>query len=157
MTGRLIIAATLGCVLLGAGGALADTQVQLRSFVAPVKPANPAAKKEAPITVRFAVANSDNAFAVCELAPRLRDSLMETLYSNPIPVSAQNVMDVKKVEPILLDAANKSLRQNLLLGIQVIPGAQDLVTGSSRSRAAAIGCGEVGADGAKAAPKTTAH
>ena len=126
MTGsRLIIAATLGCMLLGAGGALADTEVQLRSMVAPMKPANPAAKKEAPITVRFGVANSENAFAVCELAPRLRDALMETLYSNPIPISAQNVMDVAKVEPILLSAANKSLRQNLLLSIKVIPGSRN--------------------------------
>ena len=139
----------LGLLATGATDAAAQTDVQFRSFIVPTKPANPSAKKEGPITVSFTVANSENAFFVCEMSPRVRDALMETLFYNPIPVSAQNVMDLTKIQPLMLDAANKALRHPLILAIKVDPGVKDLVTGSSRSRAAAIGCGEVDKAGAK--------
>lgn len=145
-------ALTLLCLMAlaaSATNAAAQTEVQLRSFVVPTKPANPTAKKEGPITVLFTVANSENAFFVCEMSPRVRDAMMETLFYNPIPVSAQNVMDVSTIQPLLMDAANKALRQPMILGIKVEPGVKELVTGSSRSRAAAIGCGEVDKAGAK--------
>ena len=129
--------------------AQASTEVQLRSIMAPITSPNKRAKREQPITITLVIANGDNAFYVCELMPRLRDALLEALYSSPIPVSARNVMDVSRVQPILLQAANKALRQPLLTDLRVKQGAEQLVTGSSRSRASSLGCGEVAKEAEK--------
>ena len=123
--------------------AQASTEVQLRSFMAPVISPNKRAKLEQPITITLVVANSENAFYVCELMPRLRDALLEALYISPIRVSARNVMGVIPVQPALLQAANKALRRPLLTDLRIKQGAKQLLTGSSRSRASSLGCSEV--------------
>lgn len=129
--------------------AQASTEVQLRSFMAPIISPNKRAKRERPITITLVVANSENAFYVCELVPRLRDALLEALYISPIRVSARNVMDVVPVQPALLQVANRALRRPLLTNLRITQGAQQLVAGSSRSRAVSLGCGEVVKQGQK--------
>ena len=109
----------------------------------PVDPENSSARREASITVTLVLAGRDQAFYVCEMTPRLRDSILEALYDNPIPVSARNVMDLHQTESLLLQAGNKALKNPLLVAVKVKPGAEELKTGSSRSRASALGCGEV--------------
>lgn len=119
------------------------SEIQLRSFMAPVKNANPKGQRELPVTVIMVLARGTQAFFVCEMTPRLRDAMLETLYNNPVPLSAQNVMDLSAVEPLLLEAANKALRGPLLTGLQIKQGAEELKAKSSRSRASIIGCAEI--------------
>jgi hypothetical protein len=121
----------------------APTQIQLRSFMVPVKSANPKGAKELPITVILTLAEGERAFFVCEMTPRLRDSMLGALYNNPIPLSAQNVMDLSQVEPLVLEAINKALQGPLLTGIQMKQGAEEVPKKSSRSRAGAVGCAEI--------------
>ena len=123
--------------------AQANTEIQLRAMTVPVNPENSSAKREAAITVILVLDSKEQAFYVCEMTPRLRDSILEALYDNPIPISARNVMDLHQAEALLLQAGNKALKSPILVAVKVKPGAEELKTGSSRSRASALGCGEV--------------
>ena len=122
--------------------------VQLLSFMAPVRPSDTTAKQkdvllEMPITVFLKVADEDQVSAVCVRAPRIRDAVMETVYYHPIPILKNRKLDVRKIEPLLFKATNKALRGPRITGLTVEQGAIPLKTGSSRSLASALGCGMV--------------
>ena len=144
----------LGGGLLGAwaavGIAAAQTaapqpaQIQLLSFMAPIRSAEDPSLREAPVTVFLDVADQTLVPAICELSPRLRDAFMEALFARPIPVlKGDKKLDTAAVEPMLLDAANKALRQNVVQAVTVAQGTQRFATGSSRSRATALGCSKI--------------
>ena len=120
-----------------------NAEVQLRAMMAPTNPANKATKKEAPISVILILASKDQGSFVCEMTPRLRDSILEALHSNPIPLSALNVMDLRQTEPLLLEALNKALRSPLLVAVKVKPASEELKIGSNSTRASALGCAEI--------------
>ena len=118
-------------------------QIQLLSFLAPIRSETDADLREAPVTVYLNVADASLIPAICELSPRLRDAFMEALFSHPIPVNADRKLETAAVEPLLLVAANKALRQNVVQGVVVTAGSQRMATGSSRSRASMLGCGKL--------------
>jgi len=137
-------------MLLGvsAGAVAAQTtptpaNIQLLSFLAPIRSAEDPSLREAPVTVFLDVADQSLVPAICELSPRLRDAFMEALHSKPIPVTADRKLNTAAVEPMLLTAANKALRQNIVQAVTLTPGTQRLAGASSRSRATALGCSKI--------------
>ncbi len=140
----------LGGMLLGmwAGAVAAQSapqpaNIQLLSFLAPVRSAEDPSLRETPVTVFLDVADQALVPAICELSPRLRDAFMEALHSKPIPVTADRKLNTAAVEPMLLTAANKALRQNVVQAVTLTAGTQRLAGASSRSRATALGCSKI--------------
>lgn len=143
-------AAVLAAVAMSAAQAqkqesMGPAEIQLLSFMAPVKkPARtkPEDKfpKETPITLFLEVYEGNDVPAICELSPRIRDAVMETLYYNPIPMNKKRRIDVRRAERLLVKALNKALRGDFVSAVTVELGAKPLKTGSSRSRANALGC-----------------
>lgn len=138
-----------GAVSLAWAGAVAaqtapqPAQVQLLSFMAPIRSAEDPSLRETPVTVFLDVADQTLVPAICEMSPRLRDAFMETLFARPIQVKSDRKLDTAAAEPMLLEAANKALRQNVVQGVSLVPGTQRFATGSSRSRATALGCSKI--------------
>ncbi len=137
-------------MLLGvsAGAVAAQTtstpaNIQLLSFLAPIHSVEDPSLREAPVTVFLDVADQSLVPAICELSPRLRDAFMEVLHSKPIPVTADRKLNTAAVEPMLLTAANKALRQNIVQAVTLTSGTQRLSGASSRSRALALGCSKI--------------
>ncbi len=120
-----------------------SARVQLLSFIAPIHSPTDASLRETPVTLFLQVTDSSLVSAICELSPRLRDAIMETLSLHPIPVNADRKLDTAAVEPMLLEATNKALRQNLVSHVELVPGLRKFSTGSSRSRATALGCSKI--------------
>lgn len=139
---RTWLAGVLALALSGQVAAqdIQPAQVQLLSFVAPIHSDTDASLREAPVTVYLNVIDQSLVPAICELSPRLRDAFMETLHQHPIPITEDRKMEVTSVEPLLLVAANRALRQDVVEAVTLTPGAERLKSGSSRSRATALGC-----------------
>jgi hypothetical protein len=122
-------------------------EIQLRPFMAPVQSGTPWASKQVPISVVLMLADRAEAFAICELTPRIMDAMLESLYARPLTFLSNNELDTAQVEPVLLKAVSKALRGPRLTGLKVSPASEDITGKSSRSRATAVGCAEVGEDG----------
>ena len=130
------------------GRADGPASVQLLAFMVPIKRPKGVSKdadfpKEAPITITLEIYDGSQVGAICELAPRIRDAVMETLYYHPIPMKRNRKMVFKRVIPKLVRATNKALRGDFVSDVVIEAGAKQLKTGSSRSRANALGCGVV--------------
>lgn len=154
MTGKSIYGAVALSVAIGllvtsfpkAGYADGPASVQLLAFLVPIKRpkgADASYPKEAPVTITLEIYDASDVGAICELAPRIRDAVMETLHYHPIPMKRNRKMVFKRVRPKLLKATNKALRGDYVSDVVIEAGAKQLKTGSSRSRANALGCGIV--------------
>ena len=59
----------------------------------------PISPKEAPITITLQIYDASEVGAICELAPRIRDAVMETLHYYPIRMKRNRKMVFKRVRP----------------------------------------------------------
>ena len=121
MTGKRIYGAVALSVAIGllvtsfpkAAYADGPASVQLLAFLVPIKRpkgADASYPKEAPVTITLEIYDASDVGAICELAPRIRDAVMETLHYHPIPMKRNRKMVFKRVRPKLLKATNKALR-----------------------------------------------
>jgi hypothetical protein len=116
--------------------------IQLLAFMAPTRNTDTGKKDQAPITITLEVPRKDQVEFICRLEPRLRDALLETLFTYPIPMDARRNLDFEVVRAHLLAATNRALRRDIVTGVLVETGVKHVKTSGSKF-AGAVGCRDV--------------
>ena len=143
---RLLVGALAIAMLANATAQAQDSDakdgvrlIQLLAFMAPTRNTDTGKKDKAPITITLEVPEQDHVSIICRLEPRLRDALLETLFTYPIPMDAQRNLDVEGVRPHLLAATNRALRRDIVTGVLIEMGVKHVKKGDSKT-AGSIGC-----------------
>jgi len=117
--------------------------VQLQSFMAPVLRTSRKSSMMAPITVIMKVPDEDQVGAVCRVTPRVKDAMMTSLFSKPIPVSGGKLV-LEGVGARLLVAINGALDEELVSEVFVLAGARRIGKGAIMNLPfASSGCAEL--------------
>ena len=117
-------------------------QVQLLSFMAPIRKKSKRDPANMPITFTFEVVHKDDIRAVCRMAPRIRNAIMEVLYRRPLRIGADRKLDVRGLDRRVKKATNRALGRKLVSGVIVTPGVQHMRTGGARF-AGSIACAAI--------------
>lgn len=97
------------------------SRIQMASLMAPVRWTNGRVGSLA-VTPLLNLAD-DHAFdAVCELTPRIVDTVITVLAHQPIPSQGGGELDVEAVSPHLIKAINDAIGRPLIGSVDLVPG-----------------------------------
>ncbi len=117
--------------------------LQLESFMAPALYPGRSRPGSFPVTVILNVPEEDKVGAICRVTPRIRDAIMMSLFTKPIPIRRGKAeMDGTSVQ--LLDAINKSLGSNMVSKVIIMAGVRSMGKGAVMNLPfSSSGCAEV--------------
>ncbi len=95
--------------------------VKLLSFKAPVKSAKP---RSHPLAVILKLPDMQNIDFVCRLSPRVRDSVVQVLTSNPL-TPREGKIDFTALADLLLAPINRALDRQAVSAVTVVAGSKN--------------------------------
>ena len=114
--------------------------LQFLAFMVPTLSTKDGRAGETPVTIIIDIPDKGQISVVCQQSPRVRDAVLTTLYSHPVPVGADGTLQLDAVQALLGSAIQKAVGASQISGVTVVAGAKASRLKGGAKFAGALAC-----------------